>query len=140
VAIVEDREAMPLMMRALLAALGVQVVLDAVAIVFVGEPNVLQLAVLGVDLGVLYMLARGSEVARALVRLAAALGMAFDAWLLAVTLAWAPATQAGRLAIGVACFLLALSAITFAVLGHADVKRWVFSRWLARKRAEIESA
>jgi hypothetical protein len=142
-----DDARMPAAMRALLAAIGLQLALDAAAIATAATApaggarwSPLELGVLALDAAVAILLARGSELARALVRLFAALGMAFDAWLLAVTIAWAPPGLAGGVAIATAALLLALSAFAFVVLGRADVRAWAFARWLVRKRAEIDAA
>jgi hypothetical protein len=128
------RVRMPVAMRLLLVAIAIQVLLDIAALVVPGAQPAWgsALLALAVDLAVLVLLARGSEVARALVRIAAGLGMAIDAWLLVATIVWAPRDLVGIGAVITAALVLATSTLAFAILGREDVMRWVFERWLAR--------
>ena len=124
---------MPMAMRLLLVAIAVQVLLDVAALVVPGarpEPVSASVA-LTVDVLVLALLARGNEIARSLVRLAAGLGMAIDGWLLIATLVWTPHDAEGLAAIGAATHVLATSTLAFAILGRHDVTTWAFDRWLA---------
>jgi hypothetical protein len=125
---------MPWAMRLLLAALAIQVLLDVAALVVPGaQPAVASgIAALAIDLLVFGLLARGSEVARGLVRIAAGLGMAIDGWLLIATIVWAPRDLVGVGAVAAAALVLATSTLCFAILGRDDVVHWVFARWLQR--------
>jgi hypothetical protein len=128
-----ERVRMPMAMRLLLVAIAMQVVLDVAALVVPGanvEP-VSAIVALSIDLVVLAVLARGNEIARSLVRLAAGLGMAIDGGLLIATIVWAPRDTEGLVAIGAAALVLATSTLAFMILGRHDVMTWSFDRWLA---------
>lgn len=130
---------MPWSLRVLLCAIGAQILLDVAALVVPGARGgemTLAFGALAIDLAVLALLARGSELARGLVRLAAGFGMALDALLLLGSLAWAPRDGAGLGAVLMATNMLATSTIAFAILGRDDVMQWVFARWLARHDAD----
>lgn len=92
----------------------------------------LEIGALLVDTAVLVMLARATELTRAFLRGAAALGMAIDAWILLGVLAWAPRDPAGLVALATSLGLVAASAFAWVVLGRDDIKAWVFARWLHR--------
>jgi hypothetical protein len=128
---------MPALMRALLAVIVVQIVIDVVALATSTTATAAELTLLcgaiGVDATVAALLARGSDRARALVRMAAGLGMAVDAWLLLTTIVWSPPTAARRVAIATAAILFVCSAATFVVLGAPAVRTWMFERWMIRR-------
>jgi hypothetical protein len=129
-----ERVRMPVAMQLLLVAIAIQVVIDVAALVVPGaQPSWgASFVALAIDVVVLVLLARGSELARSLVRLAAGLGMAIDAWLLVATVTWAPRSVVGLGAVVTAALVLATSTLAFAILGRQDVMRWVFDRWLQR--------
>ncbi|MCA9710205.1 MAG: hypothetical protein KDK70_30475, partial [Myxococcales bacterium] len=81
---------------------------------------------------VLVMLARANELTRVLIRAAAGVGMAIDAWILLGVLTWAPRDAAGLVALGTSAGLVAASAFAWVVLGRRDVEAWIFERWLRR--------
>lgn len=128
---------MPRIMRWLLVALAAQLLVDVGALVL-GEPTgstpttALEVGALLVDAAVLVMLSRATELTRVLIRTAAGVGMAIDAWILLSVLVWAPRDPAGIVALATSAGLVAASAFAFVVLGREDVKAWVFLRWLRR--------
>jgi hypothetical protein len=93
-----------------------------------------------VDGLVLVLLARATELTRALLRTAAGAGMAIDAWILLGVLTWAPRDAAGWLMLAASLGLVAASAFAWVVLGREDVKAWVFDRWLRRQRLDEPDA
>lgn len=126
----------PRILRWLLLALAAQLLVDAGTLVW-GErqsaaTTVLEVGALLVDAVVVGLLARATELTRALLRTAAAAGMAIDAWIMLGVLAWAPRDEAGLTALATSAGLVAASAFAWVVLGRDDVKAWVFARWLRR--------
>jgi hypothetical protein len=125
---------MPWMLRVLVVVLGLQVVVDAMALAAAPTAAAIALGVLGllVDLLVVAGLLHGRETVRRLVRLAAAFGVAYDSVAVVRWLATMPHadTTAGVLAGA----LLAGSLFVFWALGHRDVQAWVFARWVERHR------
>jgi hypothetical protein len=128
--------AVPWMLRVLFVGVGVQVLVDAV--VLAAAPSRTEIALgafgLGLDLAVLAALAYGSETVRGLLRGAAAVGLVYDAFQVARWLVTGTQVEGAVLAGVLAGALLAGSAFVVWALGHADVQRWVFDRWLARQR------
>ena len=128
---------MPWMLRVLVVLLGVQIVVDVAALATTSGPGlepILGGLGLVVDVAVVAGLLHGSEVVRRLVRLAAALGVGYDAVQIARwfgTVATGPDTLAGVLAGS----LFAGSLFVFWAVGHRDVQRWMFDRWVARTTA-----
>lgn len=128
---------MPRIMRWLLIALAAQLLVDIGALVL-GDPAgsvgtaALEVGALVVDAAVLLMLSRANELTRVLIRTAAGVGMAIDAWILLGVLVWAPRDAAGIVALATSAGLVAASAFAWFVLGREDVKAWVFDRWLRR--------
>ena len=92
----------------------------------------LELGALLVDAAVVLMLARATELTRVLIRAAAGVGMAIDAWILMGLVMWAPGDPSGITALITSAGLVAASAFAWFVLGREDVKAWVFHRWLRR--------
>ncbi len=123
---------MPWMLRVLVVVLGVQIVVDAMALAAAPTAKEMGLGALGlvVDLVVVAALVRGREGMRRLVRLAAAFGLAYDG--LAVVRWLATMPQADATAGVLAGALFAGSLFVWWALGHRDVQAWVFERWLAR--------
>jgi hypothetical protein len=123
---------MPWMLRALVVVLGVQIVVDAMALAAAPTAKDLGLGALGlaVDLVVVVGLLRGRENVRRLVRLAAAFGVAYDAVAVVRWLATMPHADANAGVLAGA--LCAGSLFVWWALGHRDVQAWVFERWLAR--------
>jgi hypothetical protein len=127
---------MPPALRWLLLALALQLVVD-VATLALGErqtptTTALEAGALFVDGVVLALLARATELTRALLRTAAGAGMAIDGWILLSVIAWAPRDPAGLTALAASLGLVVASAFAWFVLGREDVKAWVFARWLSR--------
>lgn len=126
---------MPRVMRWLLGILAVQLLIDLAVLLF-GSPSsselaaALEVGALLVDAGVLLMLVRATELTRALVRGAAFVGMAIDAWILLGGLTYAPRDAEGVLMLASSAGLVAASAFTWIVLGRDDVRAWIFERWL----------
>lgn len=131
----------PPALRLLLLLLSLQVLAD-LALLLWGDPSGspaeghVEFAALAVDVAVLGLLYRATEFTRLALRAAAAIGMVVDAWLLlGVLLAWSVSRSPGaehRFAIATSVGLVLASAFTWWVLGRADVKSWIFSRWLRR--------
>lgn len=127
---------MPRALRWLLLALAAQLSVDLATLLW-GEPQTpvttaLELSALLVDAVVLVMLARATELTRTLLRTAAAVGMAIDAWILLGVLTWAPRDAGGLTALLTSLGLVAASGFAWVVLGREDVKAWIFLRWLSR--------
>lgn len=142
----EDARApsIPRALRWLLLALALQLVLD-VATLALGDrrdpaATALEAGALFVDGVVLALLARATELTRSLLRTAAAVGMAIDAWILLGVLTWAPRDAAGLVMLATSVALVAASALAWVVLGREDVKAWVFARWLQRQRLDDTEA
>lgn len=135
---------MPRLMRWLLVVLAVQLVVDVVVLT-VGDParsklgTALEVGALVVDAGVLLMLARATELTRALIRGAAFIGMAIDAWILLGGLTYAPRDAEGVWMVISSAGLVAASAFAWIVLGREDVKAWIFSRWLRAHESAVEA-
>ncbi|MEM7160129.1 MAG: hypothetical protein AAF799_45245 [Myxococcota bacterium] len=132
-----ESDPMPRAMRWLLVAMGLQLVVD-LAMLLWGPPaasvgaSVLEVGALLVDAGVLLMLVRATELARVLVRGAAGVGMAIDAWILLGGLAFMP-RDLGELQVRLGSVaLVAASMFAWVVLGRDDVKAWIFARWLRK--------
>jgi hypothetical protein len=131
---------MPRALRWLLLALAVQLVVDGITL-GVGEAGTptdlaLEAGALLVDGLVLALLARATELTRALLRTAAGVGMAIDTWILLGVVTWAPRDPAGLVMLATSVGLVAASVIAWVVLGREDVKAWVFARWLDRHHLE----
>lgn len=129
------RPTVPWMLRVVFVAVGVQAVVDAVAIGLAPSATEIAIGALGLalDLVLFLGLMRGSEAVRRLLRAAAGVGLVVDAF---QAVRWIVTARAGEggLATGMlAGALLAGSAFVFWALGHAHVQRWVFDRWLARQ-------
>jgi hypothetical protein len=127
-------------LRWLLLALAIQLLMDLTTLIL-GErrspaTTTLEIGALLIDTVVLVMLARATELTRALLRTAAGLGLAVDGWILLGVLAWAPRDAAGLVALGTSFALVLASAFAWVVLGREDVKAWVFARWLRRHRLD----
>ena len=126
---------MPRALRWLLGALALQLLVDVLALLL-GPPAGsvvtagLELGALVVDLAVLLMLARATELTRVLVRGAAGVGMAIDAWILLGGLAFMPRDPEGIVALLTSVGLVVASAFAWIVLGRRDVQAWIFARWL----------
>jgi hypothetical protein len=130
----------PRALRWLLLALALQLVAD-VATLAGGErqtlaTTVLEVGALLVDGVVLALLTRATELTRTLLRTAAGLGMAIDAWILLGVLTWAPREAASLTVLATSVGLVAASGFAWVVLGREDVKAWVFARWLRRHRLD----
>ncbi len=129
---------MPAVMRWLLVALAAQLLLD-VGMLVLGDPSsstfalVAELGALVVDAAVLLMLARATELTRALIRSAAGVGMAIDAWILLGSITFVPRDAEGLVMIATSVALVVASAFAWVVLGREDVRAWVFTRWLERQ-------
>lgn len=140
-------DTMPRAMRWLLWVLAAQIVVDLV-VLLTGDParssmgTALEVGALLVDAGVVLMLARATELTRGLIRGAAFVGMAIDAWILLGGLTYAPRDLEGVLMVASSAGLVAASAVAWLVLGREDVKAWIFARWLrvGGHDAPIESA
>lgn len=136
-----DPVRMPRVMRWLLLALVAQLVADLVALLW-SDPatsptgTMLEIGALLVDIGIVLMLARATELTRALVRSAAGVGMAIDAFLLLGGLIWAPRDLESLLVLATSAGMVVASAFAFVVLGREDVKAWIFARWLHKHDAE----
>ncbi len=132
---------MPRIMRWLLVALSAQLVLDLGMLIF-GDPAsstlalAAELGALVVDTTVLLMLARATELTRALLRSAAGVGMVIDAFILLGSVTWVPRDAEGLVTITTSAALVVASAFAWVVLGREDIKRWVFDRWLAAHALE----
>lgn len=125
-------------------ALALQLLVD-VGTLAMGErgapsTTALEAGALFVDGLVLVLLARATELTRALLRTAAGAGMALDAWILLGVLTWAPRDAGGWLMLATSLGLVAASAFAWVVLGREDVKAWVFDRWLRRQRLDEPEA
>jgi hypothetical protein len=127
----------PRALRWLLVALALQLVVDLGTLTLGehGAPDrtALEVGALFVDGLVLALLARATELTRTLLRTAAGVGMAIDAWILLGVITWAPRDPAGVTMLATSLGLVAASAFAWVVLGREDVKAWVFARWLARQ-------
>jgi hypothetical protein len=125
---------MPWMLRVLVVLLGVQIVVDVAALATTSgaglEPFFGGLG-LAVDVAVVAGLLHGSEGVRRLVRLAAALGVGYDAVQIARWFGTVP-SGADTIAGVLAGSLFAGSLFVFWAVGHRDVQRWMFERWVAR--------
>jgi len=126
---------MPRAMRWLLVVLVGQLTVDIGALTF-GEPSesalaiALEVGALGVDAVVLLLLARATELTRVMIRAAAGVGMAIDAWILFGALTWMPRDPEGMWALATSAGLVAASAFAWIVLGRTEVHAWIFARWL----------
>lgn len=134
---------MPRVMRWLLAVLATQLAVDLAVLVW-GSPSssslaaALEVGALLVDAAVLVMLARATELTRALIRGAAFVGMVIDAWILLGGLAYAPRGVEGVVVLASSAALVAASAFTWIVLGRDDVRTWIFWRWLRAHEPSLD--
>lgn len=130
----------PRALRWLLFVLALQLVVDLGTLTLGehGAPSTtaLEAGALFVDGLVLALLARATELTRTLLRTAAGVGMAVDAWILLGVLTWAPRDAVGTTMLATSVSLVAASAFAWVVLGREEVKVWVFERWLRRHRLD----
>jgi hypothetical protein len=127
---------MPWPLAVLVAWLGLQLVVDVAVLATPSEgalgPAWIDGLGIAIDVAILLGLATGSDAVRRLVRLACAVGLAFDT----VTVGqWWMYGGSGASWLGALVIALWLgSAFGWWALGHPDVRTWMFERWLARTR------